>query len=266
MSILNNRLAWLIIFVGSILALALYKMSAPAEFSPAIAEKLNSVAKGVVPVLPSSAPNSVTPKVEKKPLRDSHVALSPAEAGELKNWVAARGYFSKEDEATYKAYSDQILEDLGKQGDIKALTVLTSRMVQSGNIEAAIRYANMNVVLGSTTALDTLTLFTVPSVWEENEAKIRSATLETLALAQVMNLRGDRTLANVSMRDTANSYKRSYKTDLQLTEAEQQFVEKRGQELYDAYQQIRREKGLGDFDNEDPSAIRNFFEGVFGAK
>ncbi|MFO1389000.1 hypothetical protein [Cellvibrio sp.] len=266
MSILSNRLALLIVVVASILALALYKMSVPADFSPVITEKLNSNTKTVAPAFAPSVPNSVAAKVEKKPLRDSYVALSPAETSELKNWVAERGYFSKEDETTYKAYSDQILEDLGKQGDIKALTVLTSRMVQSGNIEAAIRYANMNVVLGSTTALDTLTLFTVPSVYEENEAKIRSATLETLALAQVMNLRGDRTLANVSMRDTASSYKRNYNTDLQLTDAEQQFVEKRGQDLYDAYQQIRREKGLGDFDNENPSTIKKFFEGVLGSK
>lgn len=266
MSVLNNRLAWFIIVVASILALALYKISTPADFSPVITENLNSGTKAVVPTFSSSAPSSVTAKVEKKPLRDSYVALSPAEISELKNWVAARGYFSKEDETIYKAYSDQVLEDLGKHGDIKALTVLTSRMVQSGNIEAAVRYANMNVVLGSTTALDTLTLFTVPSVYEENEAKIRSATLETLALAQVMNLRGDRALADASIRDTTNSYKRSYKTDLLLTDAEQQLVEKRGQELYDAYQQIRREKGLGDFDNEDPSTIKKFFEGLFDSK
>jgi len=31
---------------------------------------------------------------------------------------------------------------------------------------------------------------------------------------------------------------------------EQQFVEKRGQELCDAYQNVRRDNGLGDFDNK----------------
>jgi len=214
----------------------------------------------------AEASEPINEKINTDSAKENSIALTPAETGELKSWVTARGYFSWKDAEIYETYSNQVLDELGKQGDIKALNILTSRMVRSGDMSAAIRYANMNIVLGSTTALDTLTIFTLPPVLEKNATKIRSAILETLAVAQVMNLRGDRTLANVSMHDTVSTYKIRYEADLTLTDAEQQFVEKRGQELYDAYQQIRRDKGLGDFDNEDPSPVKRFFESIFGAK
>jgi len=270
MSVLNNKLTWLLAIVVLTLALVFYKsfQAMPTGYVPVAAASLNDDEKKIN-LTSASTSLVVEPKnekINKNPTKESYVALTPAETGELKSWVAARGYFSKEDESVYETYSDQVLDELGKQGDMRALNVLSSRMVKMGNIPAAVHYANMNVVLGSTTALDKLTLFTFPSVYEKDEVRIRSAILETLAIAQVMSLRGDKTLANVSMHDTANSYKSSYKTDLNLTDSEQQFVEKRGQELYDTYQQIRRDKGLGDFDNEDPSPVKRFFENIFGAK
>ena len=180
------------------------------------------------------------------------------ETKEIKEWFSSKGYFTKEDSAVYESYNDETLKSLGKQGDLLALDLLISR--SAGNEKAVMQYITVGAVYGSTTALDSLTIYTAPkSTNNMTEESRRPAALETLAVTKVIEMRGDRSLAQSSKVSFLNSYKRRYDTDLKISDDEQKYVDSRAQEIYDQLQKIRHEVGLGDFDNTEPTSIKKVF-------
>ncbi len=190
----------------------------------------------------------------------SYMLFSPTEVADLHNWMSDRGYFRSQEMENYETYSDGVLTELGKKGDLRALNILATRAVKNADKKAATFYMNLAVIYGSTTELDGLTIYTAPnSTNDATEATRRPAALETLAVTKVIELRGDRSLSAVSKRGFVNSYKNLYGVDLVLTQEEQQFIDNRAQEIYDQFQEIRRAKGLGDFENSEPSGVKKFF-------
>jgi hypothetical protein len=190
----------------------------------------------------------------------SYMLLSPKEVTGLKNWLGDHGYIAEEDQEVYNTYSDDVLKELGKNGDIMALQLLTNRAIKNRDKESAVLYMELGVIYGSTTELDMLTLYTRPQYPNDaTEEQRRPAALETLALTQVIAKRGDRSLSELSAKTFLDSYKILYNVDLVLTSEEERFVSERSQTIYDQFQELRREKGLGDFDSDEPSGVKKFF-------
>ncbi len=187
----------------------------------------------------------------------SYVLMMPSEIEALNDWFKNKGYSPATD---YENYSDDSLKEMAKNGDLKALEVLTTRAFDAGDEKAATLYMSMAVVHGSTTELASLTIYTKPRRGnEETEELRRPAALETLAVTKVAALRGDTRTFNVTQNSFIQSYKRNYDVDLVLTQEEQQFVDNRAQEIYNKFQEVRHAKGLGDFDNTEPTGVKKFF-------
>ncbi len=190
----------------------------------------------------------------------SYMLFSPTEVAELHNWMSDRGYFREQDKEVYKNYSDEVLQELGKRGDILALDILTSRAFKVDDRKSATLYLNLATIYGSTGALQDLMIYTAPnSTNEATEEQRRPSTLETLAVSKLIAIRGDKSLSTVTQKGFETTYKILYGVDLVLTPQEQQLVDNRAQEMYDQLQTIRRAKGLGDFDNSEPSGVKKFF-------
>lgn len=188
---------------------------------------------------------------------ERYQVLSQAELEELKDWSDARGHFDEWRKQDYEAYSDAILTELGKKGDLVALNLLTDRAVKRGDTAAATFLMNFAVIHGSTTELDNLTIYTRPNPPNDATEELRRpAALETLAVTKVIALRGDKLLSGASERSFVDSYRRLYGIELTITPEEQEIVDQRAQEIYDGYQSLRHRKGLGDFDNSEPSSLK----------
>ncbi|HWV15418.1 MAG TPA: hypothetical protein VN030_08285 [Cellvibrio sp.] len=190
----------------------------------------------------------------------SYAILSPSEISRLHGWLGERGYFDQQDTEVYNTYTDNVLQELGKKGDLVALHILTNRAVKAADEKSAKFYMHLAIINGSTVELDGLTIYTRPRIGNEaTEAQRRPSALETLAVSEVIALRGDKSLSSVSRRSFVNSYKTLYGVDLVLAPEEQAYVAARAQEIYNHYQELRHTNGLGDFDNSEPSGVKKFF-------
>lgn len=211
---------------------------------------------------PKNPQETIKPDIS-KPLTingQSYIALTNEEVSTLRAWMDDRGYGAESDWQVYEGYSKETLLQLAKNGDLKALDILSSMATDKGDRKKAVFYINLGILHGSTAALERLTIYTAPnSTNDATEEQRRPSALETLAVTQVLAMRGDRHLARSDHENFIKSYKRLYNVDLILTPTEETFVSNRAQEIYDAYQSVRREMGLGDFDNSEPSGVKKFF-------
>ncbi len=252
--------------VVSICGFGTFYLLSASKVSPQVSEikqQKDELSQVSLPSLASANSQKPADIDTSKPIvRDgkSYMLMSPTEMLDLNNWMSNKGYFEKSDIDVYASYSEETLKELAKKGDLVALNVLTTKLVNSGNEKEATFYMNLAAIYGSTTALDNLTIYTSPRYTDNaTEEQRRPAVLETLAVTKLMALRGDRSLSNVSRNSFTKSYKQLYDVDIALSPEEQQFVDYRAQEIYDKFQEIRIAKGLGDFDNSEPSGMKKFF-------
>lgn len=168
-----------------------------------------------------------------------------AQIAKYTGWRQSRGQFVSSELGDYRSYNDDTLTTLGKQGDLKALRVLSVRLLLSGDIKRSAHFANIAVVFGSTQALQELSELVGPTFAPKDSAQARAAALEALALTKVIEIRGDIELAE----QTRNAFAIANRVDLSLTPEEKSFVDSRASEIYAKFQAIRTAKGLGDFDN-----------------
>ena len=166
-----------------------------------------------------------------------------AKVAKYSGWRQSRGQFVTNELGDYLSYNDDALTSLGKQGDLKALGVLTERLLRRGDNEECAYFANMAVIFGSTDALYILSELVGPIFASKENA--RTAVLESLAVTRVMEMRGDSELAERTRKGLAIGNR----VDLNLTAEEKSLVEQRAVQIYANYQAIRNAKGLGDFDN-----------------
>ncbi len=72
-----------------------------------------------------------------------------------KTGLSNRGYIKKEARATYESYSETVLKELAKNGDLSALDVLIDKAIEARDEKIAMSYNNFGgEVHGSTTALE----------------------------------------------------------------------------------------------------------------
>jgi hypothetical protein len=231
----------------------------PVETEPSV-ESSQTVAGVEGPRIESGDAKKPTEVDFEKVRANTKSPISEEEFKELSQWLNNRGYFSVTEKGEYEGYSDEALNGLAKQGDLKALNVATTRAISKGDHATAVRMMNTAIVYGSTAELDGLALLTAPNPYKsETPAQMRESALETLALTKVLEMRGDKSLAAVSKRGFEQSYKRQFGNDFQPTEDEVKLIDERSKEIYNSYQEIRRSIGLGDFDNSTPAAADRFF-------
>lgn len=169
--------------------------------------------------------------------------VADAQIAKYSGWRQSRGRFVTRELGDYLSYNDDTLTTLGKQGDLKALWVLSDRSLHSGDVKRSAHFANIAVVFGSTQGLQELSELVGPIFAPKEYAQARAAALESLAVTKVIELRGDLEFAEQTRRGFTNS------VYFNLTSEEKSLVDRRASEIYWKFQAIRTAKGLGDFDN-----------------
>lgn len=105
-----------------------------------------------VSVAPASAQSNISAKEDEakidfsKPIfidGKKYFVLYPYEREEVRDWLRSRGYLNPNDLAVYESYSDQVLKELMKQGDVAALEILKDRAFKIGDQESATQYLNL---------------------------------------------------------------------------------------------------------------------------
>lgn len=192
-----------------------------------------------------------TPSSEKwNPMGDS------ASRKEILDWFASRGNFSFDDPSApsdYKQYDTAVLEQMGEQGDLRALNELVNRaetleqrkpiLVKAAMFGSTAAITRLGTAIESEFQIDNL-----PSV--ERKAYI----LEAMAFYEAAEIRGDWW---GKINDGASLLKRY---DIDLNGEEKKLIATRAKELVENFEKMRVEKGLQKFDNSVPDSVIKFYE------
>ncbi len=190
---------------------------------------------------------------------------SPANFEEVKKWKESRGYYSEADLEIYKNYSADTIEQLAKGGDIKAIYQLARLKVAEGaSKEDIVNIYLEAAALGSSQALGLAGIMasTDPSYsrfqGEDGEQLYKKEMLEALSIYQVALIRGDR-----EVLEQVNQAR----SKLELNPEDDEYIKRRGTEIYSELEEKRKSLGLGPFDNSVPKIVKNYHdEAVTGFK
>jgi hypothetical protein len=171
----------------------------------------------------------------------------------LKSWDATRGNFSNADLDEYGRLSQNTLEELAKQGDLKAIQTLATNEVILGNSERGKELWNLAAAYGSTKAL----------MWlssgygsEYVTSKKDGDALEALAYLNASAKRGD-LFAKYRHIDAFYESKGFHPTDEQL-----KIIDSRSDEILNDLQKTRTELGLPEFDNTPAPELQRIFDAL----
>lgn len=171
-----------------------------------------------------------------------------AQKEQLLRWKAERGWHDLLSEdlngaPDYRTYSRDMLEQLGEQGDLRALHALSRLPISPVERQNVLTKA---AVHGSTFALFQLSngVNAAPN-YEPNptEERKRQATLEALAYVEVARMRGEGGLVDAKVKEIEQTFQSP------LTESEVKLLENRIEEIYNNLANERRQLGLPEFDN-----------------
>ena len=185
-----------------------------------------------------------------------------AEAAEIKQWYRDRGKFFASQDVEYKNYDELTLKKLADSGDIRALHALADLYIDDEHfglegygLEATNDLFWKAAVYGSTEALNRLALNMQVVKYSNDgpELENRKHALEILSLYNVAALRGDE-LPNI-----ANASDFKFLNHINLSDDENNFIERRSWDIYNHLLQRRVELGLGNFDNSQPESVKKYF-------
>lgn len=183
---------------------------------------------------------------------------------EIEESSARRGYFSDDDVTTYKSYGWPTLLDLGKQGDLLALKILSESPSLRSNSEARKTFFLNAAIYGSTDALNKLADLTLNKadkfIISGDQEQAIKLTVESLAWYQVMIIRDDDTghklfefMLKRSIRSlTINNIETNQNELLPL-------IHEYGTQFYELLETERNKRGLEKFDNSIPEAQKKFY-------
>lgn len=191
----------------------------------------------------------------KKPVEDNVNSglIDKVELDNLRAWDATRGNFSKAELDEYGRLSPNLLEELAKQGDLKAIQTLAVHEEIAGNHERSIELWNLAAVNGSTKALIWLS-----SVHEGNYIYSRNDNdaVEALSYLNAAAKRGDL----FSKYRHIDSF---YKTNgFNPTEEQLKIIDSRSDKILKDLQNKRTELGLPEFDNSPAPELQRIFEAL----
>jgi len=222
-----------------------------------------------VPLIPvdesassSSAASSVTatPVTSVVDLNQSQEIISETETKieykdmpSLKDWRAAAGYFSDQELDEYGRLDKNVLEELAKKGDIKAIQTLSDQEAIAGDHERSRDLTYLAAVHGSIESIRTLRSY---KTGEYISSKNPKDALEALAYLQVAAKRGD-LLAKYDDPEIFYKVQEFYPN-----EEQQKIIDNRANEIMADLQKRRAELGLGEFDNRPPREQAEFFDRI----
>ncbi len=235
-------------------------------------EKLNVGAIEVAPQNNDDSNASYARPTERTPVKPSHAPTrpkpveqpatmhgTPAEAEVVRRWEHSRGRYHAQDLEAYRRYGVETLEELAAGGDMKAMIVLSELYVTEPHVvdhglEAALRMLRQAAVHGSSEALGRYASGYRSLHSQDLDAQsMRPQFLESLAWQQVAGLRGDALPSS-----TVEIVIKAAGVE-EPTLAEKDWIQERAEEIYNELLSERLDRGLGDFDNDVPAEVSNFF-------
>lgn len=206
-----------------------------------------------------------------KPIED----FSSRDAAITRDWLRSVGKLTHAERAAYSGYDENTLIGLAKNGDTKAMDLLTHLYVGRGiyddnNFEKAQKYAEQGAVYGLVSTIPTMvTLALAPPDFSKNdnselfahEEKSHPKLIEAIALTQTIALRGDPDLAEIMKQDNVRAYNTAYHASVKLTAADEAAIKQRALEIYGNWQKLRQEIGLGEFE-PPPESVRKYFHAL----
>lgn len=196
---------------------------------------------------------------KKQPINNEKETWNPmgtsTDAAEIRNWFAQRGNFSfmgDDQLSDYTVYDDNTLNQLGENGDLRALHVLADR---SKNIEDFKNILHKAAVLGSTEAL--IRMGAINEAEDLDRMKVedrKEKILDALSYYDAAQLRGDWWGNIVRGESLLKRYSH------ELSQQDKETVKVNAKKIYDSFQDERNMKGIGDFDNSVPDPVIKFYE------
>jgi len=188
-------------------------------------------------------------------------------------WMRHTGKFTHEERADYDAYDEKTLIDFAKNGDAKAMDILSNIYVRRGvyegdNLKSAQKYAEMAAIHGLVSTIPTLiTLTILPADFSKNdnvtlfedEKRSHSKLIEAEALAQIIAMRGDANLSGIMKQSVIQDYNSAYGTSITSASVDQNEVNSKATEIYNLWLLKRNELGLGEFESAPPS-VKKYME------
>ncbi|OZY86737.1 hypothetical protein CBP51_06915 [Cellvibrio mixtus] len=175
---------------------------------------------------------------------------------EIVDWFASRGNFSFADPAAhndYQQYDLDTLHKLGDQGDLRALDELANRTETIDQLKSILAKA---AIYGSTAAITRMGTAIESEFWIGNMSaeQRKPYILEAMSFYEVAEQRGDWWGKINDGRSLLERY------GVTLSDEDNFYIAKRSKEIYENFEKIRIEMGLGAFDNSVPDTVIKFYE------
>ncbi len=222
------------------------------------AEQATAVSPLIVPNDPDALGNSNVSRSSGAEASEKPNALwhSRAALEEVNRWKESRGYYSPADLEMYESYSPDTIETLAKEGDIKAIYALVDLKIAAGASQEEIVNTYLDAAaLGSSQALAWAGLFATPNPklskyqGADGEQLYKQEMLEALSIYQAALMRGDREVLE---------YANEARSKVNLNPSDDEYIDKRGQEIYSKLEDIRKSRGLGAFDDSVPPVVKSY--------
>lgn len=180
-----------------------------------------------------------------------------AQLEQLFRWKAEHGWFDLLSEdfngaPDYRNYSQDVLEKLAVEGDLRALHTLARKPMptveRKGILTKAATYGSTFALIQIANGITSQKDF-IPNPTEENK---RLAIVDALAYVEVVKMRGDTTEGKEKATIIQNVY------HFEPSESENRLIQEKAQSIYNDLNSKRRELGLDEFDNSVPPLIEAY--------
>lgn len=169
-----------------------------------------------------------------------------------KSWKESVGYFSDEEENEYGRLSKNVLEELAKSGDLKAMQTLADQE-SFNDLNRAKELYYQAAVYGSIPAIRSLKSF---KVGEYLRNKKTEDAMEAYAYLHVIVKRGD---LNAKYNDIG-IFSEVY--DFYPNDAQLHYIENRSNQIMEDLERRRRELGLPAFDNRPAKEYKELYDRI----
>ena len=219
-------------------------------------------------------PESKASRSEVSAWRTKDTVLENSDLYDIKEWHKADVFTADEANQDYASYAENTLQELSEAGDVRAMKVLVLRYLEESKettdlnrivaiteksnalIEKAIIYGDRELLGVMPEKSIIKSRLISPSATPEQK---HAATIDALAYAEFMGLRGSLGLKYEEQKSFFSTYK-NFGIPTSLTPSDKAKIRTRAKEIYDSYEQQRVNLGLGSFDSSLPEGKRKSFE------
>jgi len=185
--------------------------------------------------------------------------LTATEMAVKSDWLRRTGR-APDDLEAYEHYTDEQLMELVNQGDVNAMHVIGIRKLITDGIEVAMPFAQKEIVYGSLRGISTAANYLEPSMSSNLPIEeLKKQLMESTAYYRLYAMRGDKYSSRLFEETQVKMFQKYYKIEKVFNAEDEAWLNSRARELYDFYQSERNKLGLGDFDNEVPKEVKDFF-------